>query len=1542
MKKYAIYIVVVFIMTAFTAAPVFATVTPIAGVPIGLDHPVGGDDIIKTNTNASGKFSFKVKSGDYGLKLSMEDIKAKITMMDKDYAAHPQDYEINLSLTGLTESGSIFDRWGNIDEPGKRMHSDITISKKNDGILIIVPEGGGTITGILTYTKIDKPTSSKDTTKNDQDNSDTQAIPCSRGNTLFYTGAGYNFVSKNAKSDAFLNDAIGVNVSVYQPFLKRKIITFGIQINAEYAFSLSDNFPAIPNPFHVIGETSSTVALKSSGGMKPSSFKIEAGPQLNIHIGEHFVISPAFMVGASINLGLKEFSFEQTTLLSGTSYNYTLLHKTNSKPADVSLTPKLRLHYLFNDWIGIWVEANYSFLSRIRTDITTFLPLDTPIAGEYEKSQLDDGSYTTEHRTTKFSAVGVNAGLIFSLRGKKCNTVATISPDVTTRTIIKPVLPEKKDTNDNKTDICSNLKVKLIPQVDSTSYKLFITNSSGEDNDAQPQSLRIKVVNNSITSMEVIPKGWKRTPNKIPPSSTGSIFTFKTGFIPNGETDLGKVTFGKSSSGNFSVIYEWLNKEEKVICTDHENLNNKLLQPGNTGNVTLAACGNVKITPILQCAGGGMYNFTLNCLNEADPITDPSCVIVVNSVIVVGGGIPTTISTSLPGSIAPGQTIPISGQFGPATLSNLFLVTCTSPNGTIAFMPSFTLPVPPATPGVITGPQNVCSGQTGLVYSVSPVPLAVSYNWTLPSGAVITSAPGSQSVTVTMGNVPGNICVSAVNTCGQSAQSCMPISVTTVPIVSTISGNPLPCPGSSVNYSVSNISGVTYTWGFPPGWIQTAGGTTNSVTITAGTGSGNITVTPSLSCGTGTAQTLAIITTTLPVQPSVIAGNITPCQGSLQIYNVTNVSGVTYTWAFPPGWTQTPLSTTNSVTATAGASATAGNITVIPSNACGIGPARTQAITPINVPVQPGLITGSAAPCHGTSHVYSVPNVSGVIYTWVFPSGWLQTAGGTSNSVTVTAVTTAGNITVTPSNSCGNGIPRTLAVAPALSPPALPVSISGPSPVCLGQSGVAYSTPVVNGVNYTWTIPAGWAFVTAGQGTASVQVAFGTNPINVNICVKAHNICGSSAQKCKTVTYQPAPAAPIAGGGTGIQPTQFTANWTWVIGASSFKLDVSTSSTFATFVTGYQDVTIGTANAILISGLITGLQCNKHYYYRVRAVNSCGVASANSNVAMVTTGLTTIMPPTANAATGIQLTEFTANWTPVAGADRYYLQVSTNPGFTSLVPGYNNVIIWVQLNNSNSFHVTGLTSCKTYYYRLRAGSSCSSASAYSNTITVDIIQPEPHNSWTKGPGTYTFSLGPPGSGANIIACPGQSIPITMEVWGGGGCGEYGLDNPPNFGGGGGGGGGYAKTIEIATTPFVGKLIYYIEIGRGGQICYNYGIAAPLSMNGRPSSIKIGQTQLVLGASGGISGMGRFGGAGGSGATTNGQAGANGTIAQSCIGGALGPGGAGSGPNIHINDGGNGGNGGYGHFYLNTCPFDGHNSAWYTPTNGGDGRVVITW
>ncbi len=80
----------------------------------------------------------------------------------------------------------------------------------------------------------------------------------------------------------------------------------------------------------------------------------------------------------------------------------------------------------------------------------------------------------------------------------------------------------------------------------------------------------------------------------------------------------------------------------------------------------------------------------------------------------------------------------------------------------------------PATPGPITGPDNVCMNATGISYSIAPIFGALSYRWTAPAGSIISdgSASGNplitnaNAVTINFGISGGNVSVRAQNSCG--------------------------------------------------------------------------------------------------------------------------------------------------------------------------------------------------------------------------------------------------------------------------------------------------------------------------------------------------------------------------------------------------------------------------------------------------------------------------------------------------------------------------------------------------------------------------------------------------------------------------------------------------------------------------------------------------------------------------------------------------------------------------------------------------------
>jgi hypothetical protein len=513
-------------------------------------------------------------------------------------------------------------------------------------------------------------------------------------------------------------------------------------------------------------------------------------------------------------------------------------------------------------------------------------------------------------------------------------------------------------------------------------------------------------------------------------------------------------------------------------------------------------------------------------------------------------------------------------------------------NGTAQSLAVTTQTVP-AQPSAITGNNNPCQGITGLTYSVTNV-AGVTYTWTVPADWTITAGQGTNSITVTAGTVAGNIDVVPSNVCGNGNAQSLAVTTQAVPAQpSLISGNNAPCQGTTgLSYSVTNVAGVTYTWSVPTGWSITAGQGTNSITVNAGTMAGNIDVVPSNLCGNGSAQSLAVTTQTIPVQPSLISGNDAPCQGTTGIsYSVTNVAGVTYTWSVPSGWSITAGQGTNSITVTAGT--LAGNIDVLPSNVCGNGTAQSLAVTTQTVPAQPSAITGNNNPCQGiTGLTYNVTNVAGVTYTWTVPADWAITAGQGTNSITVTAGTVAGNIDVTPSNVCGNGTAQSLSVT-TQAVPAQPSLISGNDAPCQGTMGLSYSVTNVAGVSYTWTVPVDWA-ITAGQGTNSITVTAGTMAGNIDVVPS--NLCGNGTTQSLAVTTQTVPVQPslISGNDAPCQGTTGLSYSVTNVAGVTYNWNVPADWT----ITAGQ----GSSSIIVNAGIAAG-------NINVTPSNSCGTGS---------------------------------------------------------------------------------------------------------------------------------------------------------------------------------------------------------------------------------------------------------------------------------------------------------------------------------------------
>jgi gliding motility-associated-like protein len=137
---------------------------------------------------------------------------------------------------------------------------------------------------------------------------------------------------------------------------------------------------------------------------------------------------------------------------------------------------------------------------------------------------------------------------------------------------------------------------------------------------------------------------------------------------------------------------------------------------------------------------------------------------------------------------------------------------------------------------IIAGPSSVCSGDNGLVYSVTN-PVAGTYSWTLPAGATITSLPVTAStITVQMSTFSGNVGVTHASGVGCTSPAAVPFPVAVVPRPTITSVNTATvCSGSNVSAAhtlTANIVGTTYNWEV----INVTGGVTGSILGDAATG----------------------------------------------------------------------------------------------------------------------------------------------------------------------------------------------------------------------------------------------------------------------------------------------------------------------------------------------------------------------------------------------------------------------------------------------------------------------------------------------------------------------------------------------------------------------------------------------------------------------------------------------------------------------------------------------------------------------------------
>lgn len=298
-----------------------------------------------------------------------------------------------------------------------------------------------------------------------------------------------------------------------------------------------------------------------------------------------------------------------------------------------------------------------------------------------------------------------------------------------------------------------------------------------------------------------------------------------------------------------------------------------------------------------------------------------------------------------------------------------------------------------------------CEGDT-VIYSVSSENVDV-FSWHFPTGWEILGNANNDTVTVKVGSNSGILTVSGSNACGESGQLNFSAGPILQPEVFSITGNPFPCIGHIVEYSVFENNAEVFSWTIPSDWGIIGNADQSTIMVQVGSSSGMITVQGSNSCGTS-----SLVDYEVMVQPgaqiSLTATDLTPCPGDTITLSYT--CDLTYTYIFlPPSglsdWTIFNPTIPCEIQMIAGQES--GTFQIIAENECAASAPAEISFTPENVPqIDISFNEGTA--------VLST-TVTGTQYQWYFNGGIIS---GANDATHIATQNGSYHVVVTFANGC--------------------------------------------------------------------------------------------------------------------------------------------------------------------------------------------------------------------------------------------------------------------------------------------------------------------------------------------------------------------------------------------------------------------------------------------------------------------------------------------------------------------------------------------
>jgi len=432
---------------------------------------------------------------------------------------------------------------------------------------------------------------------------------------------------------------------------------------------------------------------------------------------------------------------------------------------------------------------------------------------------------------------------------------------------------------------------------------------------------------------------------------------------------------------------------------------------------------------------------------------------------------------------------------------------CTGPASTTAVVVN---PLPQSVAVSSSGP--VCVSEQLRI--TADAVTAATYYWTGPNGFVSTDR---EFIIPSLSNTNTGTYQVVVSVAGcPSLANSVDASLKPTPSAPAIDPVSPVCENGTLILNAALVSGATYSWSGPLGFISNtqSPAITSVTTAMAGTYAVNIVVNGCRSAN----NNVNVVVNPLPAAPTLSTGGAA-CVGSNLQLNAANVSGATYNWTGPSGFTSTlqnpvvsnvSLSNGGVYTATVrvnGCTGAAGNVTAV--------------VNPIPGPVN---ITSSGPVCVAEPLRVTADVVTAASYAWTGPNGFVST--DREFVIPSMSAATAGTYQLIIAVAGCSGSPNL--VNTTLKPTPNAPGISPVSPVCENGT-LVLNAALVSGATYTWSGPLGFISNTQSPAITSVTTAMAGN-YAVNIIVDGCRSANSNVN----VVVNPLPAAPILSTGGAV------------------------------------------------------------------------------------------------------------------------------------------------------------------------------------------------------------------------------------------------------------------------------------------------------------------------------------------------------------------------------------------------------------------------